>query len=621
MYKTFCDNTAKAKEAAIADANDMIEQLQADIQKAESDAAELSKQIAVLDGQINGWEADKAKAEDVRAKENADYKATHRDYTQSVDGLVRAVQIMKRESLLQARKPALLQVTQLSRVPSSVKRTIYAFLATDSEVVSDPLSVSAPQANAYEFQSGGVVEMLGKLEDKFKDERNQLEKEEMKVKFAHESVVNDLQNSIIGATRERGRHAATKADREQAAAEAKGALADTTQTRDEDSAYLAELIAQCTQKSHDFEARQQLRGEELEAIAKATEILASGSVTGMAGKHLPAMVQSFALRASKSSSNSIQRTVAAFLEGRATKLNSRVLSMVATKVASDPFDKVKKMIKDLIVRLMEEANEEAEHKDWCDQEMGTNKQTRDTKAEQVESLTSERDLLQADIAKLAEGMAELSSQIADIDAAVAEATVDRQAESAKNKDTIKDAKEAQTAVAQAVAVLKEFYAKAAQATALVQAKAQASQPVIDSPETFDKPYKGLGGESGGVLGMLEVIQSDFSRLEVETTAAEEEASNEFQRFSDESNKDKAVKTTQRGHKTHTKASKEGDLNDCMKDLKATQEELDAALAYFDKLKPSCVDAGVSYEDRVKRREDEIESLQEALRILEGQDIP
>jgi hypothetical protein len=56
------------------------------------------------------------------------------------------------------------------------------------------------------------------------------------------------------------------------------------------------------------------------------------------------------------------------------------------------------------------------------------------------------------------------------------------------------------------------------------------------------------------------------------------------------------------------------------DLEGTQKELDAALAYYDKLKPSCVDAGVSYDDRVARRKEEIESLQEALRILNGEDI-
>ena len=56
------------------------------------------------------------------------------------------------------------------------------------------------------------------------------------------------------------------------------------------------------------------------------------------------------------------------------------------------------------------------------------------------------------------------------------------------------------------------------------------------------------------------------------------------------------------------------------DLEGTQKELDAALAYFDKLKPSCVDSGVSYEDRVARRKEEIESLQEALKILNGEDM-
>merc|ERR1719182_492722 len=130
----------------------------------------------------------------------------------------------------------------------------------------------------------------------------------------------------------------------------------------------------------------------------------------------------------------------------------------------------------------------------------------------------------------------------------------------------------------------------------------------------------MGGESGGVVGMLEVIQSDFARLEAETSSSESEASEEYDRFSAESAKDKAVKQTQLGHATKTKTAKEGDLNDTEKDLRATQEELDAALAYYDKLKPSCVNAGVSYEERVKRRQDEIESLQEALRILQGEDI-
>merc|ERR1719473_441893 len=123
------------------------------------------------------------------------------------------------------------------------------------------------------------------------------------------------------------------------------------------------------------------------------------------------------------------------------------------------------MIKDLIVKLLEEANEEAEHKGWCDTELSTNEQTRKEKTEAVETLHAEIDELQASIAKLTEEITELTEAVAALDAAVAKATKIREEEKAKNTETIKDAQEAQTAVAQALTVLKEFYAKAGEATA------------------------------------------------------------------------------------------------------------------------------------------------------------
>merc|ERR1719454_2773775 len=181
------------------------------------------------------------------------------------------------------------------------------------------------------------------------------------------------------------------------------------------------------------------------------------------------------------------------------------------------------MIRDLIQRLMEEANEEASHKGWCDTELSTNAQTRKEKMMASETLTAEIDQLTASVAVLTEEIAEVTTAIAELDAAMLKATKIRAAEKEKNTQTIKDAQDAQTAVAQALTVLKEFYAKAAEATALLQ-----QQPA--APEIFDSPYKGMQGESGGVIGMLEVIQSDFARLEAETAAAEEQAQKEYDEF-------------------------------------------------------------------------------------------
>jgi len=326
---------------------------------------------------------------------------------------------------------------------------------------------------------------------------------------------------------------------------------------------------------------------------------------------LPSLVQKavafIQLRAS--AANPAQKRVAQFLANKGSAINSRVLSALAVRVSEDPFDKVKKMIKDLIVRLMEEANEEAEHKGWCDTELSTNEQTRAEKTSAVETLHAEIDELSASISKGSMEITDLTQQISELDRAVAEATEMRTSEKATNEETIADSQDAQTAVAQAVSVLKEFYEKAGEATSFVQ-----------QPEIFDGPYQGMQSENGGVVGMIEVIQSDFARLETDTKASEAESQRQFDQFTSESAVNRAQMSKDVEHKTTKKTNEESALTTKKADLEGTQKELDAALAYYDKLKPSCVDAGVSYDDRVGRRKEEIESLQEALRILNGEDI-
>merc|ERR1719454_705973 len=145
---------------------------------------------------------------------------------------------------------------------------------------------------------------------------------------------------------------------------------------------------------------------------------------------------------------------------RSKVLNSRLLSALAVRVEADPFKKIKKLIKDLITKLLEEANEEATHKGWCDVELGTNKQTRREKSDLVITLHAEIDELSSSITKLKEEITELTQAVAEIDAAVAKATTIRDAEKAKNTETISDAQQAGEAVAKALGVLQEFYAKA-----------------------------------------------------------------------------------------------------------------------------------------------------------------
>jgi len=363
---------------------------------------------------------------------------------------------------------------------------------------------------------------------------------------------------------------------------------------------LADVTSQCEKKAAEFADRQKLRGDEIVALEKAIEILSSDDVAGAAAKHLPSMIQkaksaSLAqLRSDGQSPNQV--SVAQYLTIKSKEIGSRVLAVLAVRMANDPFVKVRKMIKDLITKLQEEAAEEADHKGWCDTELSTNEQTRKEKTEQVEMLYAEIDDLQATIAKITIEITDLTHAIQDLDKAVKEATAMRESEKAKNTETIADAKDAQDAVAKAMSVLKEFYAKAGTSTATQNT------------------------EGGGVLAMLEVIESDFARLEAETTAAEDTAAKEYDAFMADSETDKTQKTRDIERYTKKKQDDSQMLEEKQKDLLGTKDELNAAMEYYDKLKPDCIDTGVSYEERVARRKEEIESLQEALRILNGEEV-
>merc|ERR550537_740553 len=56
------------------------------------------------------------------------------------------------------------------------------------------------------------------------------------------------------------------------------------------------------------------------------------------------------------------------------------------------------------------------------------------------------------------------------------------------------------------------------------------------------------------------------------------------------------------------------------DREGVQTELDSVLEYYDKIKEECIAKPEPYEERKKRREEEIAGLKEALAILEGEAV-
>merc|ERR550532_2614508 len=67
--------------------------------------------------------------------------------------------------------------------------------------------------------------------------------------------------------------------------------ADTIAEMEADQKYLTQMTLLCKSKDEDFQSRQKLRSEELEALKKCIEIISDEKVKGAGVKHLPAFFQ------------------------------------------------------------------------------------------------------------------------------------------------------------------------------------------------------------------------------------------------------------------------------------------------------------------------------------------
>jgi len=351
----------------------------------------------------------------------------------------------------------------------------------------------------------------------------------------------------------------------------------------------------------------------------------------------------------------IRRKVREFLAAAGTKLHSQGLTLLSEKIGADPFAKVKQLIDSMITRLLEEANADADHEGYCDEEMGKSKITRNKLDNEIDSLAAAVEEGKATIMTLTDDIAEAAKEVAEIDQSVAEATKMRTAEKQTNAETVKDAKSAQAAVDAATKVLKDFYAKAGGATGFLQLSSAApyNAPGVvkmgsdewdqlanpnfvgtvdkghkagmqvfgnEGPGSQGETYQGQQDQAGGVLALLEVIQSDFANLQADTEAAEAASAKLYDGFMVDTKRNKAVKERKIEMCTTDKAAAESRLQEDIADLKSTQDQLLAADRYHEKLVPQCIDQGMTFEERTQARQAEIESLKEALSILGSEDI-
>jgi len=305
------------------------------------------------------------------------------------------------------------------------------------------------------------------------------------------------------------------------------------------------------------------------------------------------------------------------LDTRATKLDSPGLSALAAKVAvhGDQFAKVKELINDLISKLEKQAKDESDQKSFCDKEMKKALESRDGEKLSMEENSAKVAKKTAEVKDLKRDIADLSKDIAGLARALNEATELRADEKKDNEQTLEDAKAGKEAVEQAIEVLQGFYELLQEKKSPVDRDGKSLEDL--APKTSYKgDYEGKKDAGKGIIGLLEVILDDFERTIGNVESDESDAQSAF----DDLKKETEESTEKKGEEKEEKEKAIDEATEAIakakEDMEGADEMHKAALEELQKLQAMCVEGEYSWEERAKKREEEIKTLKDALKILE-----
>merc|ERR1719199_916314 len=291
------------------------------------------------------------------------------------------------------------------------------------------------------------------------------------------------------------------------------------------------------------------------------------------------------------------------------EFHSYAMMEMVSAAATDPFDKIRGLISDMVAKLLAEAAEEASQKSFCDEEKAKSNAEREKKSTGIDKMTSRLDKATSESAQLKDSIKELQAELAEIDKATGEAIRLRQEENSNFIKASKDYKDAAQAVEDAIGVLKEFY------SSLVQTGVKgATVGAASAPPQFGGAKEDAGNS---IISLLEVSAEDFTRLLTEEESKEMQAKAEFDRMQLESKLAIVAKTSELKAAESQVKQLAVAIRSYHEDRTMLNEELDAVMAYLEKLRPQCETKVLTYEEKKARREAEIEGLKEAMAILEG----
>merc|ERR1711953_1525418 len=581
-FAEMCEERSASLQFEIKTGEGEVADLKATISEETAIAESLDTKVEELTASIAADEADLEAATKIRAKESADFLAEEKELSEVIDSLQRAIGILEKEmakhgaSMMQIKNAGSLARTlqvlvEASTLTSADAKGIAALVQTQQG--SDDGETGAPDPAVYKGQSGGIIDTLGDLLEKAESQLAELRNKETASLNEFQMLKQSLEDKIKYETKELEEAKTGIAASNEKKATAEGDLSATTKNLDEDVLALSELHHECLTKAQDYEAETKSRGEELTAIATAKKTIqetTAGAADLSYGFSQVSLLQ-------RSQSGGLQ--VVRFFRELAQRKHFPALAQLsmrmdaAIRTSDDPFAKVKGLIQDMIERLEKEAEADATEKAYCDKELAETNAKKDAKTTEIKKLSTKIDQMTSRSAQLKGEVAELEKGLSALAKAQAEMDKIRLEEKEEYTKAKAEMDAGIKGVQLALKVLRDYYAKG------------------------DKAHASDEGGGAGIIGLLEVVESDFSKGLIEMTSTEEAAQAAYDQETKDNEIEKTTKEQDIKYKTEEATGLDKAIAEATSDKTGVQEELDAVLEYLKGIEDRCIAKPETYEER------------------------
>merc|ERR1719353_847487 len=227
---------------------------------------------------------------------------------------------------------------------------------------------------------------------------------------------------------------------------------------------------------------------------------------------------------------------------------------LAASAQLDAFEKVKKMIDEMVTVLKKDQEDEVKHRDFCVAEFDENEKQTLMKANEIKDLEGLIAKSEATMKTLDEEMAALKDSITEMQKQMAKASEDRELENKDFQTVVADQRATKEILTKALKRLESFYKKA-----LLQARQEPvpGAEVAPPPPAF-KEYKKNEGSSG-VMTMIENVIKEAATAAAEARKDEADSQAGYEEFIKNSNAAISKANSEIVAKTEQKAETEATL--------------------------------------------------------------